>query len=290
MKKKKRGKSNNKFNKKIILMIFVLSLFFIGIGYSLLSEKIKITGKVKVYPKVEPKLDFDVETTIKDSWYSNQEYFYNIGLKIINNSNIDTTSWKINFDIPKDSKITQNWNLSYNIQAMKLNITNVSYNSIIRKNSSEEVGLILSSKSSSNFIPKNMILIIYTDISPNGTEIKIKDIQEPEVPDETNRMKVEFIKGNSWQENGKYAIQFKIKITNISVQKINSWEFSIGDINEILLKEYWNVNYILTNDKLKFSNVSYNGKLDPNASCEFGCTIISNKKDYIPLLLETKAN
>lgn len=293
LKRKRKFKEKNKAV-RFILLAFIFSLLFIGVSYSLFSQKLSILGKIKIVPKNENIDGFNVEYTITDKWYSNSIYYYNIKFKVINSSNTETNKWQIRFNIPSDVVSIQSWSSNSNISGSKAFLSSMSYNSLIKPGQSQEFGCTLSTEQDSNYKTKGIVLTIFTDGYPSGTDIVIKDIEEPEVPDEPDepdveKIKVELTKTGEWIENNKNVIQINAKVTNIYKLNISAWDFELGDIQKFTLKSSWNANYILSSGSLKFSNVAYNGTINVGQSIEFGFIIISDQEGYIPNILKTNA-
>jgi hypothetical protein len=297
--KLKRENRKSKRNKKYIItfcVIIVILFVCISVGYSLLSQKLDITGKASITNnEPEQNGDFDVKYTITDYWYNNFRHYYNISFNVINNDVVSTTGWEVSMDVPSDVSNVDCWNASSKVISKRVYFTNLSYNAVINPNNLEEVGFILNTGVNDSYVPTNIIVKIYTSQYPNGIEIKIGDTtipEDPEDPDEpqlSQYIEVTFVLTDTWMEGNEYVNQYDVKISNIFNKKVTSWEIEIGNVNEFSISSIWNANYILTDTMVRFSNMSYNNIIKPGKSIQFGCQLKSNVQNYIPRILSTKA-
>lgn len=294
--RRKLKSKNRKENKKYIIIfcvIIVILFVCIGVGYSLLSQKLDITGKATITNnEPEQSGDFDVKYTIKDDWYNNYIHYYNISVNVINNDVASTTGWEVSMDVPSDVSNVDCWKASSKIVEKRVYFTNLSYNAVITPNNSEEFGFILNTGIKESYVPTNIIVKIYTSQYPNGIEIKIGDTtipEDPEDPELSQYIEVTFVRTNTWMEGNEYVSQYDVEISNTSNKKVTSWEIEIGNVNEFSISSIWNANYILTDTMVRFSNMSYNNIIKPGKSIHFGCQLKSNVQNYIPKILSTKA-
>ncbi len=306
MRKNNYTKNFKKYKSTIIIsVVFVISLLFIGTGYSLLSQNLEINGTASASEQAVNIINgFGVNSRISDTWYNNFRYYFNTKVELVNESGSDTTGWKISMDVPSDVSDIQCWSANYELENERLTLSNLDYDSNVASGTSLEVGFILSSGIVSSFKPSNVVITIYTLESPNGFDISIpntgsitdpenpEEPEEPEEPTDPNFSKyldVSITTTNSWNDGEYNMAQYSVVIKNKSTKTVMSWGLEISDADKFDITGCWSANYILTDTILSFSNVSYNGTINPDSSVEFGMTIKTKEKDFVPQITYTKS-
>lgn len=307
--RKLRKKKNNK---KIILLFIILmvSTVFITTGYAILRQSQQITGTANIKGKSgTSNNEFDVTPTVKDSWYDNSFYGYNISLLISNNTNYKTNGWEVSIDVPSDVSNINCWVSNYSISNGRLIFTNLDYNGKIEPDSSTELGFILST-ATPNYKPSNIIIKIFTDEYPDGIEYKIKNNNsttsessesgnENKTDTDTNTdifkeseendnnysagpFDVNFDVVASWPSGDLYITQYTVTLSNSTDKDISSWKFDIVDLDNFEFDTVWNANYIKGDSALTLSNVSYNSIIKASDSITFTLQLKSNTQNYKP--------
>lgn len=297
--KKKRNLIN------IFLIILVILLAFTGVAYSLLSEKLDITGKVTIKNEQPANTSFDFDYVITDEWYNSFNHYYNITFNIINNGSTNTTGWEVYMDVPTDVTGVDCWKATTSVSSTRVKFTNLSYNGTILPNTRTDIGFILNTKRNNSYKPANVVIKIYTIEKPSGVEIPIVNTQTPDGPDDPDDpgdpgnpgepnlspyIKVEFVPTGSWADSGQYVTQFNAIVTNISTERVTDWEMELGNVDKFTLTQYWNVNYVLTGTVLHLSNAPHNANINPGQNVQFGGMFKSSTQNYVPTIISTKAN
>lgn len=83
----------------------------------------------------------------------------------------------------------------------------------------------------------------------------------------------------SWQGSNGTFHQYSGVVTNLASTTSNSWTIEIPISGTFEVSTAWNVTYSTSNGILKLSNVSYNGKLAPKTTAEFGIIVKNGELD-----------
>lgn len=251
-------------NMKTLIILFLLSLTIIGVGYSLLSQELKLEGKTTLI-KQEPEKERVRLTYQKQEWgsgpYTAQ---YDITLENISDETFD--GWTIYIPIPEGAELSSCWNVKCSIENNKLVLTNDANNGNLSIGAKLAFGVILKTPVS-NFELENPVF------SPN------EDIVTP--PEEAgDEIKVSYVQAQKWFATDGYHIEYNITVTNKGTETIDGWSFKLKMPSTVRYASSWGCNYIEQTDGIIFSNVSYNGELAPNASTTFSCTIVSQDENF----------
>ncbi|MDD2377034.1 MAG: cellulose binding domain-containing protein [Clostridia bacterium] len=251
---------------KIILGVFVFSIIFIGIGYSLLVTNLNITGKVNLIASEPPyKLSY-----IIDSWFSKGKYYYNVNITITNNSNSILENWFIKMDFPINTSIANAWNTTYQIANNTITFSNMSYNGNIGIGESTDFGFQINDLTG-DFYCKN--------VSING--IQLPDSQPPE-PIPQGNVVITFFKSSQWQSDDLYYYNYNVTVNNMTNKKIKSWAFDMIFDSTTNVSEIWDAKYITAAGKIVVSNMTYNGGIVAGGNVTFRMIIKTKNSNYIP--------
>lgn len=260
---KKRRFKRKKLGIKGLFFIFIISLFTIGTGYSLLSENLIVTGEAKLVKQSNPELNLSL-TYNKSVWGTNP-YTIQYDVKLKNNSNKVVNGWEIYINLNEDNISIENcWNVKCSIENNKLILENVDYNQNIGIDGELTFGVQL--KSFTNDI--NFDDFYAEEDNPETDDNEIIDADD---------IMVTYNKTNSWNDNN-YTYQiYDATITNNGDSIITSWKVELNRKNTSL-DTAWNCNYIEKSQVFIFSNQSYNGTIEPKKSITFSFIIKSKNK------------
>lgn len=259
-----------KNNAKIIILVFCVILFGIGIVYSVLRQDLNIIGKANI--DIE---DYIVTYKIEDKWQVDNNMYYRITMTLFNNTDYVLNGWKISMSAPENVIISNYASINCSINEKYIIMENVSYNEQIL------------SKSSTSF----EIQISTTDLEykPSNITVNDKGTSKPEIPskpeENEKNAKISFNKDNSWQSGEYYYYQITATVENIGTNIINSWEFDINILEDSDIEQIWNANYIKNNNIYTFENSIYNGNIQLNSNITFGF-IIKIKNNNLDLKAE----
>ena len=106
-------------------------------------------------PKTNPPAPsggLSVNCSVTNSWETNGEKFFQIGITINNGTSSDKNGWTLSITVPNGTSIDSSWNGNFSVNGSTITITPVDFNSVIPAGSNRsDVGLIV--KSPSEFTP-----------------------------------------------------------------------------------------------------------------------------------------
>lgn len=181
MKKKRQLKSKKQFlfSTKVLVIIFLCLTAFIGIGYSLLSSQLNISGTARI---ITGQTQYNgvgiVELTLSQTWESGGVYHYQYSGVITNTSNQKISGWEVRVGFPSGEVSTNSGsNAEFDLQDGVLICTNMSYNKNIQPGKTTSFEIQLAS-TNSNFK--------YTALSLNGINMPIPEdpnnLEDPPEP------------------------------------------------------------------------------------------------------------
>jgi len=251
---------------KIILGVFVFSIIFISIGYSLFVTNLNIKGEANIIP-LDPQYKLSY---IVDSWYSKGEYYYNIIITITNNSNMILKDWSIKMDFPINTLLTNTSNATYKIVNNEIIFSNMSYNGNIGIGASTDFGF-QAKDLTGKFYPKNVSInnILLPDPQPPG-------------PIPEGKVVVAFSKSNLSQSGNLYYYSYNVSVNNMTKNKIKSWTFDMIFDSTTNISQILDAQYITTVGKAVISNMKYNGGIAAGGNVTFAIIITTKNNNYIP--------
>lgn len=257
---KKRRLKHKGLNMRWLMIIFLISLCITSVGYSLLSENLQLKGTVTLVKQINPEIDADFSYT-KNVWGSNP-YTIQFDVAIKNQSVEIKNGWLIYIDVPSDTEVVSCWSVKCSIQNGKLVLENVDYNSNIGIDGQFSFGVQLNTTDSN------------LELENPYFESKKEEEDEPIVSDD---LIFTHTQTNSWQDDSGIHIAYDAIVQNNSINTLESWRVELAKEGSIQLESAWNANYIEQDDCIIFSNVSYNGTLQPQTSATFGFIILLDK-------------
>lgn len=269
MKKIKR-KKRKVYRMIIYIMLFILIPFTIGSVYSYIIQSLKIEGVSSVKETEIIDICRGQVTYEISSWINGVDtQAYRITFTITNNGNKDYNDWDVYIDVPDDVQIISYSSAEIEIIGTKLKASSLYYNSNIQVDSSIsfEVQFVTSSK---NYEP--------TNISLNNCYYTLDN--ESNTNDNLN-IEFQFV-----SMNGVQTYQYNVSVTNVGSDTITNWTFSIKKPNNVEMVNVWDANYIVKNESIEFSSMTYNGTLTPGTSANFGMMISTDVEQYSPELYE----
>lgn len=261
-----------KKRKKIKLYrVFLYFTLFLSIAlagnyaYSRLMTKLDISG-ISQIEKTELGFACDADVTYEiQNWPGNTwGTTYRILFTLTNKGVKTYTDWHLNFDIPEDADAVFNSSSEMFITGTKLRLESLFYNSIVAPGDSVVFEVQLTTNNT-NYIPSNITVNnCYEAVDNEGVH---------------NELGIEY---KFVQRADFYVYQYDIVVTNNANYAINNWAFSIKKPLNGRVVNVWNANYIVKGDSIEFSNVSYNGNLQPGQSATFGVMIGTDDAYYVP--------
>lgn len=116
--------------------------------------------------------------------------------------------------------------------------------------------------------PKKENEISNDEIKENTTQDNKKDDASDKKSDKIFR--VEIIKGNSWESDGKYCAQYDGTIYNYGSDVTQDWIVSFNVPNDTNISSFWNGEFELHKDTLTINAVDYNKEIQANGNTTFG--------------------
>ena len=271
----RRRRKKHKFSTLIIL--FVISLFCFSIGYSLLQEKLSIQGKGSLV--VDATDDFTYTVNI-NGWNSNEKYAKQYQFVIQNVKNISYIGWSATATVNEQDTIVGCWNATCVIENGILTITNVDYNGNVSPDATVAFGLIIEQVNAED----NLDDIKFIGKTNNATENNnLTEGTNSFINGETSQLDesidVTYTLGDSWYDGEKYHQMLTLNIQNNRETAITSWQIDL-DRKKYNLQNVYNANYIEMETLLRFSNVSYNGMINPGNTVSFQIELTSTEKNF----------
>ena len=262
-----RRKKKKKYVFLNISIIIIAFLMVVSFGYSYLSLVLKIGGEVSgslneqdyvLMPGSDPNLNIVVSKT--DTWQENGLYKFKYTIKVKNIGSSEIDNFKVTIGFLSKIESISIWNYDYTTSGKTLIITNNIYN--LASGQSVNVDFIVATQSSNQ-----AIRTIKLEVTTNSSEVTLEEFN------------VNFAITSSW---GSYTYQYNTTITNKTGTKINAWQLIIILPSGTSFVSGWNAIYNYSNRTLTIRNESYNGKLNNNASTNFGFQLSTNIINFIP--------
>lgn len=229
--------THKKKNIKLIFAIFIISLLTMSIGYSVLSEKLSLTGTAKL--KVESDSNsYDIDYSLT-SWAAGKTQYQFNPITLTYNGTEDVTTWDMIIEVPDDSTVEACWNARCKIENGKLIIGNSDNNANIKPNQSiTDFGFQIAT-SMTNYELNVEQANFYTATNPNPNERII-----------TEGIEIEYSKNGGWPSGDKFVSQMYINITNSTEYNFNYWELKIKRPNNSTIKALWGASYVEKEDTI----------------------------------------
>ncbi len=123
----------------------------------------------------------DVIYTLSGTWDSNGMTATQINASVMNYKSSEVGSWEVALTVPKDAKLEQSWNGSFDLKGTTLKVTPADYNATIAPNGKAEFGFILDTNGS--FEPAKTVLTLgdeKIDVSGLGGDNEAPEAAEEE--------------------------------------------------------------------------------------------------------------
>lgn len=264
---RKIAKRRKKIGINGLIIIFILSLTTISVGYSLLSQELKISGKTRIVNSKEEDESFRM-TYQKNSW-GQDPYITQFDVTVENISDQAVDSWTFYIDVPENTEIIAFWNVKASIEDNKLILKNESYNGNISIDGKITFGIQLQTYVE-NYELDGSIIDTGEQEEEKNDEIVLND-----------NLEVSYNVDSQWQAADGYHTIYSVNIQN-NGELINDWSMKIELPIGTVYETSWNANYIVQDNYIIFSNVDYNGTIDSNTAISFSFSIIS-QSDNIKL-------
>lgn len=291
--KKKIRRTKKNLNLMFLSSIFIGSLFFITIGYSLLYESLSVAGKGNLILPEGPVYsgDFSIEYSM-EPWYSQNRFYYNCTMDFANRTNTNVEGWTITINVPNDSDMISCWNAECEVKNGVFTLKDLSYNNTLKPNEPIIIGFQIYTEggewsfSEANVNGVNIYAINKDDPNPQPTPTPtIKPTPTPTpTPIEDSLLKITINATNSWQSGGRYIKQYSYTVKNTSNFTMTSWKFRFGMPAGSEIVGAWDMNYIEANDYIIFSNGTWNGTLAPGDSKTLQFQLSSTTGNYTPTI------
>lgn len=265
MRKIKRNRK--KLGMKGLIFAFLITLIFIGTGYSLLSQNLQIKGTTTIVKQIEEeKIKF---TYVKNAWGADP-YISQFDITLENVSQETFSNWRFYISVPSGTQVIAAWGVKASIQNGKLVLENESYNANIGIDAKLSFGIQLSTLEP-NFELQNPFF-------ESGSNVTSFQEKLPEV----GTLNVEYNLSQNWQDGLGYHYSYEARITNSGNSEVNNWRLEINKDSDLSLESAWSTNYVEQQNQIVFTNVDYNGTIAPNATIAFNFVVLSSNSNYKP--------
>lgn len=273
---RRRRKRKNQF--PILIVLFVVSLFCFSVGYSLLREKLSITGKGSIVIEQTDDDEYFKDTVIIDSWGGNGAYIKQYRFTLENIKDVQYVSWNGKATIGVNDKITGCWNAKCSVENGVLTILNEGYNANVSPGGTVDFGLIIEHEESTT----NLDGIKFYGVIEGQSQNEVANISLLEEEPIDSTISITYSKSDTWYENEKYIQTFNFSLKNNREMAITAWEFEINKPTGFGIHAVNEANYIEMANVLRFSNTSYNGTVKPGESVNFQI-VLSNTENQFPI-------
>lgn len=262
--KKKKGKI-----KKIILTLFFLLLFFMGIAYAALNQTLKFYGKANLVKQQENTGDYLVTYSIENKWFTNGKYYYDITMTLSNHTNNLLDGWQIYMKAPQEANILNYSNVNCKLKKEQIELTNVSYNAQVPAKQSVTFEIQISTIDP-YYEPKD-IIVNGNSVTPPPT---------PDEPDDQERnVQILLKEDNNWSSGQYDFYQYAVTIKNVGNTLISSWSFDFLFDKETSIDQIWNAQTSQEENRITIQNSLYNGMIQPEEEISFGFIIKTLEKN-----------
>lgn len=265
----------NRIRKKrtIIIITILISIVFLAPVYAYMRKQLSLEGTATIITEDTKKSCDGIITYTTNSWQSGNLNYYHFSFTLTNNGGKDFNFWEIYFDVPNDSEILTYSSSEVSLVGTKLMAQNVSYNGTILPTNSVTFEVQMST-SEENYRPTNIVI--------NNCYYEDDDTEENPNDDINGPLDIKFVPVASY---GNYTFQYDVTVTNTSTLTINEWEFAIEKLENTKINNIWNANYIIKEDSIILSNMTYNGTISPGDSITFGIIIDTDKRNFKPKVI-----
>lgn len=108
-----------------------------------------------------------------------------------------------------------------------------------------------------------------------------KDTQIGEVEEPIKNYDIKYTI-EKWISNGEHYYTINISITNLTSNNINGWKLEMDFPSNTSVVNIWNANNIIQNQRILFSNLSYNSIIEAQKTVSFGLQIKDNTGNFYP--------
>lgn len=265
----------NRIRKKrtIIIITILISIVFLAPVYAYMRKQLSLEGTATIITEDTKKSCDGIITYTTNSWQSGNLNYYHFSFTLTNNGDKDFNFWEIYFDVPNDSEILTYSSSEVSLVGTKLMAQNVSYNGTILPANSATFEVQMST-SEENYRPTNIVI--------NNCYYEDDDTEENPNDDIDGPLDIKFVPVASY---GNYTFQYDVTVTNTSTLTINEWEFALEKLENTKINNIWNANYIIKEDSIILSNMTYNGTISPGDSITFGIIIDTDKRNFKPKVI-----
>lgn len=269
-----------RLNKVTLIIAFSIALLFLGIAYSILKQELEITGKATITKQDQEVEDYIVTYEIKNKWFANGKYYYDITVHLKNNTKEMLEGWEILMNAPKNPELLSYYDVKGNLLQNKLQFTNVGYNAQVQSKETISFGFQIAT-TDPYYQPENIIV--------NGT--LPEPPEKPDVPDNQKKVEITIQKENEWESGEFYFSQLQVILKNIGKTEITSWKFDLMFDNETSVEQIWNGNVEKKNEtRYTFSPSLYNGLISIDGEASFGIIIKSSEQENKFQIIEMVLN
>jgi len=257
-----------KKNSLILRLILFFSLFstIIGVSYSLLNQKLNISGNVSgnyvsenYILTSDSNINLEITNFSTNKWneagVEKTQYRFIIHNK--SNKRIDNFKIIINFNNIINS--INIWNYDYTLSANVLTIIN---NNILQANGTREVSFIATSNT--------------TNLKIRTIKLEINETTEEVDP---SLFTVVFNKTGAW---GNYDYQYSVIVANKTGKKVDFWQLELTLPLGTTIINGWNAIFENSNSNILITCETHNCKINNNKSIDFGLQIHTDIINYIP--------
>jgi len=259
MRIRQRKKTN--FLKTFVILFGIITTFFLGLGYSLLSEEIEITGAANIPHKAVMEIEYE-----QSSWTQGAWIVYQFEYTITNVGNKASSSWSFSQSVPADIRNLDCWNMVCTENGTTLQITNASWNGVIQPGESVTPGMQFRTDDP-NYEPEPE-----PDPDPDP---------EPD-PELTENIVIQATVSSSWQSGNRIFANYSVDVTNENEVEVSNWQFDMTKPQQGQggnMESMWNANYVDEGSYFEITHAGWNSSIASNATINFGFQISMHRND-----------
>ncbi len=252
-----RRKNKQKNHKKIFLFtLFICSFFFIGIGYSMITETLIFDGQANlIYPNVKREFSFSTATQ-----GPNLTFTYNN--TITNTGTAPSTSWTFYQTVPADANTINCTDMICTLNGTVITMTNQTYNGVLQINESVYPVLSFITRDP-NYVPEDPVEVDI-DIS---TYITVSAVET----------------SNTISGNRRY-ISYDVTVSNTNTEHATSyWLFHMNKHNQGTLDGISNASFTEQSAYYEIRNATSSAVIQPESSIVFTLNISLHRNATWPL-------
>lgn len=251
----------------IVFIFFLMVLAIMGTTYAYLKQDLDILGKANIaqtfVPDGEVCRNVSIDNVVEQYWTNGSTKYYPVYYTIKNDNSTPIYSWNIAVTLPENSNIESGENVDYKVIDNIVYLSGKEYNSYIEAGDSVTVRITISTNDKLSFNNSSVY------------NCSVEDNRNQDV-----NLNVNITKQSNWGSATGHITQFLIKVNNQSDKEIKTWQLKIKVPDGASVNNIWSANYVLKDNIVTITNLSYNGTIGSNGSQEFGIMIDAVSLNY----------